>query len=299
MDRFHQMAVYLAVAEEESFAGGARRLGMSPPAVTRAISSLENRLGVKLLTRTTRFVRTTDAGLRYLEHARRIIAEADEADEAAAGVNAAPQGLLAVTAPVLFGRMFVMPSIVDYLRRFPDMNISALLLDRVVNLIEEGMDIGVRIGDLPDSTMKAISVGYVRRVVCASPAYLKTIGSPQLPADLSNHTIVAASPVTASVDWRFYVGKKTISAKVKPRLTVTNNESAIVAAVAGFGITRLLSYQIAPYLASGQLKAVLSEFEPPRLPIHVLHLEGRQVSAKVRTFVDLLVERLRSDKALH
>ncbi len=298
MDRFHQMDVYLAVAEEESFAGGARRLGMSPPAVTRAISSLEHRLGIKLLTRTTRFVRATDAGLRYLEHTRRIIAEADEADEAAAGVNAVPQGLLAVTAPVLFGRMFVMPSIVEYLRRFPDMNISALLLDRVVNLIEEGMDVGIRIGELPDSTMRAISVGYVRRVVCASPAYLKTNGTPQVPADLADNTIIAASPVTASVDWRFYVGKKAMGIKVKPRLTVTNNESAIVAAVAGFGITRLLSYQIAPYLALGQLKAVLHEFEPPPLPIHVLHLEGRHVSAKVRTFVDLLVEKLRVDKAL-
>jgi len=298
MDRFHQMAVYLAVADEESFAGGARRLGMSPPAVTRAISSLEHRLGIKLLTRTTRFVRATDAGLRYLEHTRRIIAEADEADEAAAGVNAVPQGQLAVTAPVLFGRMFVMPSIVEYLQRFPDMHISALLLDRVVNLIEEGMDIGVRIGDLPDSTMKAIGVGNVRRVVCASPAYVKANGTPRVPADLANHTIIAASPVSTSADWQFHSGKKTISAKVKPRLTVTNNESAIVAAVAGFGITRLLSYQIAPYLASGQLKAVLTEYEPPRLPIHVLHLEGRHVSAKVRTFVDLLVERLRSAKAL-
>lgn len=299
MDRFHQMAVYLAVAEEESFAGGARRLGMSPPAVTRAISSLENRLGIKLLTRTTRFVRTTDAGLRYLAHVRRILSEADEADEAAAGAHAAPQGQLAVTAPVLFGRMFVMPSITEYLRRFPLMHVSAVLLDRVVNLIEEGMDVGIRIGELPDSTMKAISVGYIRRVVCASPAYLKAHGTPKFPADLSDRTIIAASAVTPSADWRFNDGKKTISVKVAPRLTVTNNAAAIVAAVDGFGITRLLSYQIAPYLASGQLKAVLVEHEPPRLPIHVLHLEGRHVSAKVRTFVDLLVERLRADKVLN
>jgi DNA-binding transcriptional LysR family regulator len=298
MDRFHQMAVYLAVAEEESFAGGARRLGMSPPAVTRAISSLENRLGTKLLTRTTRYVRTTDAGLRYLEHARRIIAEADEADEAAVGVSAVPQGQLAVTAPVLFGRMFVMPSIVEYLRRFPDMRISAVLLDRVVSLFEEGLDVGIRIGELPDSTMRAISVGHVRRVVCASPAYLKANGAPRVPDDLANCTIISASPVTTSGDWRFHSGKKTIGVKVRPRLTVTNNEAAIVAAVEGFGITRLLSYQIAPYLASGKLKSVLVEYEPPRLPIHVLHLEGRHVSAKVRTFVDLLVERLRGDKAL-
>lgn len=298
MDRFHVMAVYVAVAEEESFAGGARRLGMSPPAVTRAVASLEKRLGVKLLTRTTRFVRATDAGLRYMEHARRIIAEADEADEAVAGVNAAPRGQLSVTAPVLFGRMFVTPSIVEYLRHFPDMSISAVFVDRVVNLLEEGMDVGVRIGELPDSSMKAIGVGHVRRVVCAAPDYLKANGVPRTPADLAKHTIVAASPVSPSVDWKFVNGKKATSVKLTPRLTVTTNETAIVAAVQGFGVTRLLSYQIAAFLASGQLKAVLTDYEPPSLPIHVLHSEGRQGSAKVRTFVDLLVERLRADKAL-
>ena len=299
MDRFHLMAVYVAVAEEESFAGGARRLGMSPPAVTRAIASLEERLGVKLLTRTTRFVRATDAGQRYLEHARRIIADADEADEAVAGVHAAPRGQLSVTAPVLFGRMFVTPSIVDYLQRFPDMTLSAVFLDRVVNLLEEGMDVGVRIGELPDSSMKAISVGHVRRVVCAAPEYLKKNGVPRAPADLAKHAVVAASPVSPSVDWKFTTGKKTTSVKLAPRLTVTSNEAAIVAAVQGFGVTRLLSYQIAAFLESGQLKAVLIDYEPPRLPIHVLHSEGRQASAKVRTFVDMLVERLRADKALN
>jgi len=298
MDRFHLMAVYVAVAEEESFAGGARKLGMSPPAVTRAIAALEKRLGVSLLTRTTRFVRATDAGQRYLEQARRILAEADEADEAVAGVNSAPRGQLAVTAPVLFGRMFVMPSIVDYLRHFPDMSISAVFLDRVVNLLEEGMDVGVRIGELPDSSMRAVTVGHVRRVVCAAPDYLKKHGVPRTPSELSGHTVIAASPVSPFVDWKFADGKKTTSVKLTPRLTVTNNESAIVAAAQGFGLTRLLSYQVAAFLASGQLKAVLGDYEPPRLPIHVLHSEGRQASAKVRTFVDMLVERLRGDKAL-
>ena len=161
MDRFHLMNVFVAVAEEQGFAGGARRLGISPPAVTRAIAMLENRLGVKLLNRTTRFVRATDAGARYLESARRILAEADEADEAAAGVHATPRGQLAVTAPVLFGSLFVMPGVVDFLRRFPEVSVSALFLDRVVNLLEEGLDVGVRIGDLPDSTMRAIRVGFV------------------------------------------------------------------------------------------------------------------------------------------
>ena len=299
MNRFHLMTVFVAVAEAESFAGGARKLGMSPPAVTRAVAALEKRLGVKLLTRTTRFVRATDAGLRYLEHARRIIADLNEADDAAAGVHAAPRGQLAVTAPVLFGRLYVVPSMVEYLRRYPDMSLTALFLDRIVNLFEEGMDVGVRIGELPDSTMRAIGVGHVRRVVCASPEYLERSGIPQAPMDIARHTVIAASAVTPIAEWKFVTGKKKIIIKVNPRLTVTNNDAAIQAALQGFGITRLLSYQIAPHLASGQLQTVLSEYEPPPLPIHVLHREGRQASAKVRTFVDLLVERLRTDKALN
>jgi DNA-binding transcriptional LysR family regulator len=299
MDRFHLMTVFVAVAEEESFAGAARKLAMSPPAVTRAIAALEQRLGIQLLTRTTRYVRATDAGLRYLEHARRIIAEADEADEVAAGVHAAPRGQLAVTAPVLFGKMFVMPSMVEYLKHFPDMSITALFLDRVVNLLEEGMDVGIRIGALPDSSMRAIGVGHVRRVVCASPAYLKARGTPKSPADLAAHCIIAASPVSPAVDWKFFKGKKPVSVKLAPRLSVTSNDAAIVAAMQGFGITRLMSYQVSTCLAAGQLKAVLTDYEPPQLPIHVLHLQGRQASAKVRAFVDLLVERLRADKALN
>ncbi|GGC60408.1 LysR family transcriptional regulator [Undibacterium terreum] len=300
MDRFHLMSVFVAVAEEESFAGAARRLSMSPPAVTRAVSMLEERLGVKLLNRTTRYVRVTDSGIRYLESARRIISEADEADDAVAGVNAEPRGHLAITAPVLFGRMFVTPSIVNYLRAYPDMAVSAVFLDRLVNLLEEGMDIGVRIGELPDSSMRAIAVGHVRRVVCASPAYLAASGRPDTPQDLAEHTITVAAPVSPTIEWRFGDAKAAggTTVKVKPRLTVTNNDAAIEAALKGFGLTRLLSYQIAPYLASGQLVTVLDDYEPARLPIHILHREGRQAPAKVRSFVDLLADTLRADPAL-
>lgn len=298
MDRFHLMNVYVAVAEEESFAGAARRLSLSPPAVTRAIAMLEERLGIKLLTRTTRFVRATDAGLRYLESARRILAEADEADEAAAGVHATPRGHLAVTAPVLFGNLYVMPGIVDYLKRYPDVSVSALFLDRVVNLLEEGLDVGVRIGELPDSTMRAIPVGSVRRVICASPQYLKKHHIPKEPHDLVGHAIISASPVSPTIEWRLGAGKKSGTVKVWPRLTVTNNDAAIYATLRGFGVTRLLSYQIASHLAAGRLTRVLTDYEPPPLPIHVIHLEGRQASAKVRSFVDLLVDRLRGDAAL-
>ena len=293
------MTIFVAVAEAESFAGGARRLGMSPPAVTRAISALEERLGVRLLTRTTRIVRTTEAGLRYLEDARRILAEVDEADEAAAGINAEPRGRLAITAPVLFGRMFVTPAIVEYLQRYPAVDVSALFLDRVVNLIEEGLDVGIRIGHLPDSTMKAIRVGKVRSVICASPDYLAAHGHPGTPGDLRRHALITASGLSPTAEWKFLDNGNVLSVRVVPRLTVTTNDAAIEAAVAGFGLTRLLSYQVAPYLASGQLEIVLSEYESPPLPIHVIHREGRQSAAKVRTFVDAIVQRLRSDKTLN
>lgn len=298
MDRFHSMAVFVAVAEEESFAAAARRLNLSPPAVTRAIATLEAHLGVKLLNRTTRFVRATDAGQRYLESARRILAEADEADEAAAGVHAAPRGNIAVTAPVLFGSMHVMPGIVEFLDRYPEVSVSAVFLDRVVNLLEEGFDIGVRIGELADSTMRAIPVGTVRRVICVSPDYLARHSAPGEPGELADHTIISASPVSPGIEWRLRSGKQAIGVKIQPRLTVTNNAAAIEAALMGFGITRLMSYQVAAHLEAGRLVRLLAEYEPPALPIHVLHLEGRQASAKVRALVDLLVDRLRGNAAL-
>ena len=295
MGRLHLMTVFVAVAEEESFAAGARRLGMSPPAVTRAISTLEDCLGVKLLNRTTRYVRVTDAGSRYLDDCRRIIHEIDEADEAAAGINAEPRGHLAVTAPVMFGKLFVIPVIVDYLQRYSDMEVSAVFLDRVVNLLEEGFDVGIRIGELPDSTMRAIRIGHVRRVLCASPSYMSKYGLPSSPNELIQHSIVSASGVSPVTDWKFFPD---ISVKVKPRLTVTSNDAAIEAALAGMGVTRLLSYQIQTHLASGQLQTLLTEYEPPPLPIHIIHREGRYPSAKVRSFVDLVVAALRTHQTL-
>ncbi len=298
MDRLHLMTVFVAVAETESFAAASRHLGLSPPAVTRAIAALEKRLGVRLFNRTTRFVRATEAGQRYLEDARRIIGEVDAADEAAAGINAAPRGQLAVTAPVLFGKMFVLPAVVEYLRRYPAMGVSALFLDRVVNLLEEGLDVGIRIGKLPDSSMKSIRVGAVRRVLCAAPEYLKKHGVPDKPAALSAHSIIAASGISPTNDWNFRQGAKANPVRLNPRLTVNSNDAAIEAALQGFGITRLLSYQIAPQVETGGLKILLKDFEPPPMPIHVVHREGRYASVKIRSFVDLIVERLREDRAL-
>ncbi len=298
LDRLHLLNVFVAVAEEEGFAAGARRLRLSPPAVTRAVAALEERLGVKLLDRTTRHVRATDAGLRYLEDARRILTELDAADEAAAGLTAAPRGHLVVTAPVLFGRIHVMPGIVAYLERHPDTTVDAVFLDRVVNLLEEGIDVGVRIGALADSSMRAVRVGQVRPVCCAAPAYLEAHGEPSVPQDLAGHVIIETRAGSAAPGWRFGSNGGARTLRLRPRLTVTSNDAAVAAAVRGFGITRLLSYQVAGPIADGALRAVLEGHEPPPAPVHIVHREGRFASAKVRAFVDLMVERLRADPAL-
>ena len=298
MDRFHLMSVYIAVAEEQGFASAARRLGMSPPAVTRAIAALEQRLGVKLLNRTTRHVRATEAGHRYLDDARRVLAELEAVDQAISGINAEPRGHLAITAPVMFGRMFVMPGIVEYLERFPATEISALFLDRNVNLLEEGIDLGVRIGELPDSSMRALRVGSVRHVVCASPGYLRRHGRPKRPEDLSAHVLINSSAVSDVPNWKFKNAQGMRNQRIKPRLVVTSNAAAVEAALADFGITRLLSYQIAPQLADGKLRIVLEDFESQPRPIHIVHREGRFASVTVRSFIDFIAARLRSDSLL-
>ena len=296
MDRFQLMNVFVAVAEERGFAAAARRLRISPPAVTRAVAALEQRLGVQLLHRTTRHVRATEAGQRYLEDARRVLADADAADAAAAvGIDAEPRGGLAVTAPVLLGRMFVLPCIVEYLARYPHADVAAIFVDRVVSLVEERLDIGIRIGELPDSSLRAARVGSVRMVYCASPEYLQRHGTPKKPQDLAKHSTIASVAGSTKSGWRF--GGRTL--KLAPRLTVTANDAAIEAALRGAGITRLFSYQVARHVERGEPKIVLERYESAPQPIHVVHREGRNAPARVRTFVDLIVERLRADPAVN
>jgi DNA-binding transcriptional LysR family regulator len=298
MDRLHLMTVFVAVAEAQGFAAGARKLGLSPAAVTRAVAALEERLGVRLLERSTRHVRVTEAGQRYLDDCRRLLAELDEADDAAAGLNAAPRGQLALTAPVLFGRMYVMPAIVDYLRRHPDTQVSAVFVDRVTHLLDVGLDVAVRIGELPDSGLRALRVGQVRRMVCASPAYVAAHGLPLRPAQLVEHTIVASTGASTQPEWRFVEAGGVRAYRLQPRLTVTNNDSAIEAVRQGLGLARLLSYQAAPLLASGELVPVLAEFELPPVPINIVQHAGRHGAARVRAFVDLLAARLRDNPVL-
>lgn len=298
MDQIHLMNVFVAVGEEEGFAAAARRLDLSPAAVTRAIAGLEERLGVKLLLRTTRNVRLTEAGRRYLDDTRAILASIDEANEAAAGVNSAPKGNLSVTASVLFGKTFVMPCIVQFLNEYPEVEVSALFLDRIVNLVDEGIDVAVRIGHLPDSSLKALRVGQVRRVLCASPEYLARHPLPQHPADLLRHTVIAATGISPRVEWKFGAVDDPTMVRLRPRLTVTSNDAAIEATCAGLGICRLLSYQIADQLTDGRLKIVLSEYEEAPWPVHLVHRESKFGSSKVRNFIDLLADHLRANPHL-
>ena len=296
MDQIHLMKVFVATGELESFAAAARRLDISPAAVTRAVSALEEQLGVKLLLRTTRSVRLTEAGNRYLEDSRHILASIHEANEAAAGINSTPKGDLAVTAPILFGRKFVMPCIVRYLQQYPEVDVSAYFLDRIVNMVEEGMDVAVRIGPLPDSGLKALRVGRVRRMLCAAPEYLARHGVPKHPSDLAGHAVIGTTNLSPRAGWRFGVAEEPTLVRVKPRLTVTSNDGAIAAASGGLGIARLLSYQVADELASGQLQVLLAEYEEAPWPIHVLHRESKYGSAKVRAFIDMLAQALRAQQ---
>lgn len=299
MDRFQEMQVFLAVAEEEGFAAAARRLNLSPPSVTRAVASLEERIGTQLLARTTRSVHLSEAGQLYLEDCRRILAELEEAEESAAGSYTTPRGHLTVTAPVMFGELFVTPILAGYLDVFPSVSVNALFVDRVVNMVDEGIDVAVRIGNLPESGQQAIKVGEVRQVICGSPAYFETYGRPEHPDDLCQARIVMSSASHLLSDWQFVDAGQPLNYRPEPRLIVSANPAAISAATLGWGLTRVLSYQVASKVAAGELEIVLQDFQQPALPIHIVCLGGHRVPAKIRTFVDFCVDQMGQDIALN
>ncbi len=298
MDKHNLISIFVAVVDANGLSGAARKLKVSPPVVTRAINELEENLGVRLLTRTTRVVRVTEAGARYAEDCRRILAELAEADESVSGQHSAPQGQIAITAPGWFGAKFITPVVTEYLERHPQVSASCWFMDRVVNMVEEGVDVAVRIAELPDSSLQAIRVGRMRVVLCASPDYLARAGTPRTPADLASHSVVCAGAVAPGHEMRFSEGGNSRTIKMHPRLATTTNESAVAAAVAGFGLTQQMYYKVAEHLVGGQLQEVLCEFEPPALPVHVMHREGRFASRRVRAFLDLATERLRALPAL-
>lgn len=298
MDRFNQLQAFIKVVDRGGFAGAARDLGVSPSSVTRAVAALEDRLGTGLLIRTTRAVRLTDSGRRFLESARQILVELEEAEDAAVGTHTEPSGELRITAPVLLGRMVLTPIIGEYLERFPRVRIQTLFVDRNVNLIDEGLDVAVRIGELPDSSLIAIKAGSVRLVAFASPDYLAANGEPEAPEDLSAHRLIQSLPLGTSAEWPFQRNGKQVTVHIEPQARMNTNDAVIELAVRGFGCARLLSYQIAPYVSEKRLKIILVPFELSPLPVHIIHQEGRTVSAKVRSFVDFAVERLRANPSL-
>jgi len=299
MDKLSAMAIFVAVVDEGGFASAARKLQISPPVVTRAITELEESMGVRLLSRTTRVVRVTDVGARYAIDCRRILADVSDSETSATGTHAAPRGRLVVTSSVMFGAMYVTPIVTEYLRRYPETDVECRFLDRVVNMMDEGVDAAIRIGTLPDSSYQAVKVGQVRQIVCASPGYLKERGIPKTPEDLAQHDIIAALPVTQSLDWKFERDGKPLACMVRPRMSTTSNDAALRAALDGFGLTRVISYMAAPDLAAGRLKTVLAQYEAPPVPVNVVHHEGRQSTGKVRAFLDLAIAGLRANTSLN
>lgn len=294
MDRLEALHVFVTVADLRGFAAAARRLGMSPPSVTRAIAALETRIGTQLLKRTTRSVRLTEAGTRFLADSRRILSELEEAERFAGDLHGELRGQLGVTAPVSFGRRYVAPLVVEFLGSHAQISVRSVFVDRIVDLVDEGLDVAVRIAELPDSTLTAVRVGSVRRVLCASPGYLAARGVPRRPADISKHETIAFGSGASEPEWKFERRGERFVIAPRARLLVNSVDVAVAAAVSGRGLVRLLSYQVDSAVRAGRLAIVLAPYEPAALPVHVVHAGGRRVSAKVRGFVDLAVSRLRA-----
>ena len=297
MDRLDAMKVFVTALDEGSLAAAGRRLRHSPAAVTRAIAALEAHIGTRLLHRTTRSIKLTDAGERYAETCRRVLAELDEAGLQAANERIAPRGLLTLTAPLAAGAQILRPVLDDFLETQPAVHARLLLFDRPVNLIDEGIDLALRIAHLPDSSLIAVRVGEVRRVLCASPQYLKSHGKISAPADLPEQRVIALSDTVQSDVWSFPVSpgaKRSLKVKIQPRLIVNTMEGAIGSALDGYGISRALSYQIHEHVRAGRLELLLERYEPPPLPVHLIVPEGRLQVAKIRAFVDFALPRLKA-----
>jgi DNA-binding transcriptional LysR family regulator len=290
MDRIDAMQAFVAVADLKGFAPAARKLGLAPSGVTRLIAALEERLGARLLQRTTRSVTLTDVGARYLERVRRILADVEEAEGSAQDQRARPSGRLVVSAPIGFGRLHVSPVMSAYLKHNPEVSGELRLSDRVINLVEDGVDLAVRIGHLPDSSLVARHVGEMRRIVVASNGYLKQRGEPKTPEAIASHETIQFGAMAASPDWRFVEDGREIRVAITPRFATNSADAAIQYAAQGGGLTRVMAYQAAEAIKAGRLQIVLAKFEQPALPIHIVYPTSRLLSAKVRTFIDLVVE---------
>jgi DNA-binding transcriptional LysR family regulator len=294
MDRFDAMAVLLAVVEEGSLSAASRRLRAPLATVSRKVADLERHLRTQLLVRTSRRVALTDAGRAYVASAKRILEQVDEAERHAAGEYSAPRGELHVTAPTMFGRTHVLPVAIEFLQEQREIDLRLLLNDRQVNMAEEHIDVAVRIGHLVDSGLRAMRVGSVRRIACASPVYLARRGAPMTPDDLPAHDGITFNGFASAPEWRYRGDGPAWSAEPRTRLAVNSTEAAVAAAVSGLGIVRLLSYQIAEELRSGALVAILEDAAPDPMPVSLVYPEAGLLPLKVRAFLDWTAPRLRA-----
>jgi DNA-binding transcriptional LysR family regulator len=294
MDRFESMSVFVAVVEAQGFSAASRRLAMPLATVSRKVSELEDQLRVRLLNRSTRKISLTDSGRQFYEACRRILDDLGEAERAASGEYSAPKGELILTAPIVFGRLHLVPIVAEFLKAYGDVDVQMLLVDRVVDLFDEHIDVALRIGELPDSSMIAVRIGSIGRVVCASPAYLAARGTPAHPNELASHDAVTFSGLSSAKEWPFRIGTSTEMFAVRSRFTVTTAEAALDAAIAGAGITRLLSYQAAAAVLDGRLVIVLRDHEVDPSPVSLVYPSGRLVPLKLRAFLDFAVPRLKT-----
>ena len=294
MDRFEAMSMLLAAIDNGSFSAAAREMRVPVPTLSRKVADLETLLGTQLLMRTTRKLSLTDAGIAYAAAARRILEEVDAAEREAAGEFTTPRGELVVTAPLLFGRWHVLPIITDFLAQFPEINVRLILGDRVVNLVDDHIDMALRIGDLPDSGMIATRVGSMRAVICVSPKLLRKHGTPRRPEELSQLPCVSADGYMLAPNWKFRLPDRDglVEVPIVPRL-VTQAEAAVEAAIRGIGFVRLRYYHAFDAIEAGKLSLVLEEFEPPPSPIHLIHVPRGQMPLKMRRFLDFSAPRLR------
>jgi DNA-binding transcriptional LysR family regulator len=295
MDRLEAMSLLVAVVESGSLSAAGRKLGVPLPTVSRKLSELETHLNTRLLNRSTRKLALTDAGAAYVAASKRILEQVRDAERVASGEFLLPRGDLVMTAPIVFGRLHVLPAINEFLRSYPDIGVRLVLSDRNVDLIDDQVDLAVRIGVLRDSSMVATRVGSVRRVVCASPTYLASFGTPKEPDDLSAHACITFDTLASSGAWSFPRTSSRIerTVPIRSRLSVNTAEAAIDAAIAGVGLTRVLSYQAAKAVAERKLTIVLAKYEPEPLPVSVVHLGQSQLPLKTRALFDFLASRIR------
>ncbi len=293
MDRLDSMQVLITAVEAGSLSAAGRRLGIPLATVSRKVSELESHLRTRLLTRTRRGLTLTDAGRSYVGACKRILEEVGEAERAASGEYSAPKGDLIIAAPIVFGRLHVLPIVIEFLKTYSDIDIRMVLADRVTNLFDEQVDVAVRIGELPDSSLIATRVGFIRRVVCGSPAYFAAWGTPKRPAELGAHDCITFDGRASPEAWTFRMRKEDASVEIHSRLIVNTAEAAIDAAIAGLGITRVLSYQVATAIRADALTIALTEFEPSPWPVSLVFAGQRLLPLKLRAFLDFAAPRLR------